>query len=429
MTISDTIFEKMRFSIVPKMVFIGFLVFLSIIPSALILFLVEERESTRFDAIEEVSDKWASMQTITGPVVTVPYTNGTKREYAYFLPDTLEITGDLSTEIRKRGIYEVPVYTTALNIKGTFPKIDFINLGVSEKNILWSESIITVGLDDMRGIQEEVAFIWDAKTAKMEAMAAGELVEKGLGIHLNSLNTNQDAHSFEMALTLKGSKDLAFIPVGSTTNVQLNANWKDPSFNGTFLPDDYELTTEGFTAQWSVLSLNRSYPQAWKGNNYSFYDSAFGVELFTPIDAYQKVTRSVKYMILFVFLTFSTYFFIEVLNRKRIHPMQYLLIGFALLLFYVLLLSISEHINFGIAYLIATIGIVGLITFYSHNILQNKKLTCTIGSFLTILYVVLYALLQSSDYALLMGSLLLFVLLGTVMYITRKVDWYNLKGT
>jgi inner membrane protein len=221
--------------------------------------------------------------------------------------------------------------------------------------------------------------------------------------------------------------------------VSLQSTWDSPSFEGSFLPDKREINAKGFTAHWKVLQLNRNYPQQGLGsfisttnNEYSDHsassDASFGVKLLLPIDEYQKTTRSVKYCIMFIILTFLTFFFVEVLNKQRIHPIQYLLVGFAICLFYVLLLSISEHLKFDSAYLIGCICILALVTLYAKNIFKNNQLTSVFSALLALLYGFFYSLMQLEDYSLLLGSIGLFIILAVIMYLTRKVDWYGISS-
>jgi len=248
--------------------------------------------------------------------------------------------------------------------------------------------------------------------------------------------------TFAYGLNLNGSTDLHFTPFGKTTTVQLASNWTAPSFEGAFLPDERVVSDSGFTAEWQVLQLNRNYPQQGVGrfvqssgqdNTYFGTDpvrrmaSTFGLKLLLPIDEYQKTMRSAKYAIYFILLTFLTFFFIEILNRKRLHPIQYLLVGAGVVLFYILLLSFSEHLSFNTAYWIACAAILLLITVYSFFMLRNRKLTVMVFGILIILYGFFYSILQLQDYALLMGSLGLLLILAAIMYLTRNVDWYGLR--
>jgi len=199
----------------------------------------------------------------------------------------------------------------------------------------------------------------------------------------------------------------------------------DPKFDGAFLPDERSVDENGFTASWKILHLNRNFPQAWKDMDFSTDEAAFGAYLLLPVDQYQKTERSAKYAIMFIVLTFTIFFFTEVLNRNRIHPIQYLLVGISISIFYVLLLSLAEQIGFNPAYYISAAATIMLITAYSVSIFRNARLSIILGTCLVLLYTFLFTLIQLQDYALLLGSIGLFVAMGIIMYTSRKVDWYS----
>ena len=220
---------------------------------------------------------------------------------------------------------------------------------------------------------------------------------------------------------LKGSSNINFIPVGKTTQVQMNGAWKSPGFIGSFTPQ-YSSDDKGFSAKWEILHYNRNIPETWTDNELkSFGETSFGVNLVDTLDQYQQNMRSAKYSLMFIALTFVVFFFVEILTGKKIHPIQYLLVGIALILFYSLLLSVSEQINFGKAYLLASIATIGLIAAYAQSIFKNRMHTTILASFLGILYIFLYVVLQLEDLALLFGSAGLFVILGVIMYFSRKM--------
>ena len=210
--------------------------------------------------------------------------------------------------------------------------------------------------------------------------------------------------------------------------MNISSSWDTPSFIGSFLPADRNIEADGFQANWKIFHLNREYPQQWTDGEFNLGSSAFGTRLMFPVDHYQKSTRSVKYAIMFIALTFIIFFLCEILSKIRIHPIQYLLVGIGLVIFYTLLLSFSEHINFELAYGISTMAIVGLITFYSRSVLGSYKLALVVGGALTSLYVYLFFTLQMEDYSLLLGSLGLFVILALIMYLSRNINWYRVAG-
>jgi inner membrane protein len=218
---------------------------------------------------------------------------------------------------------------------------------------------------------------------------------------------------------------MGFMPLGKQTQASLEATWPSPSFDGNFLPESRQVRADGFEARWKVLDLNRNYPHLFLDNTYSFQGSDFGVRFIQPANDYQKNTRTGKYALLVIGLTFLIFFFFEILRKTRIHPFQYLLVGLALVLFYMLVLSISEHLGFAGAYFIASAATIGLICGYGAFIMPPAKNALLLGVFLIAIYGFIYVVLQLEDYALLVGSLGLFAVLAAVMYLSRRVNWYG----
>lgn len=457
---NQSFFEKqnnwIKNSVTIKILSLGVLILILLIPTSMIKSLITERQYRREEVINEVCSKWGEIQTIAGPVITIPYNTYFKdkynkliktTEYAHFLPDELNIEGIISPELRHRGIYEVVVYQSELKFNGKFSSPGFSDWNIPQSDIIWKDAFVSFGISDMKGIKENIEIKWNkSKLLFNPGIETNDLISSGVSVRIlidkdNSGQTASSAKSlqntvltknnyeFSIDIVLNGSKELNFIPLGKETIVQLSSNWADPSFDGAFLPDEREISEDGFNAKWKILHLNRNYPQKWRGENNNIYDSAFGVRLYLPVDEYQKSIRSAKYAIMIISLTFLIFFFIEVLNKKRIHPIQYILVGLALCIFYTLLLSLSEHINFNIAYIISSIAIIVLITAYSKNIFNNNLLTMLMGLILAVLYGFIYTILQLQDYALLMGSIGLFIVLGIVMYLSRKIDWFSIASS
>ena len=423
-----------RNRILIKGLLIGLLILLMLIPASLIGNLVYERQARREQVVSEVSSKWATTQTITGPMLVVPYlytyqgSDGklvTVLKQATFLPDALRINGDAAPEVRHRSLYEVLLYRSHLKLDGTFAALPLAKLGIEPQSVQWSEARLLLGITDTRGLEEEVAVQWNGATQHMEAgVPENTVLKSGLGMPVQiSANTGG---AFSIDLKLRGSESLYFTPVGKTTDVTLRSSWKHPAFDGKYLPDTAaDISVAGFSARWKVLNVSRSYPQAWKDGTPDVDGSAFGVRLIQPADGYVKTERSVKYAILFIALTFTIFFFLEILQKKQIHPLQYLLVGFALTIFYTLLLSISEYTGFNIAYAIATAATVALIGLYTWGVFQSGKTAAGFSAALGGLYSYIYILIQLEDYALLFGSIGLFVILAVIMYFSRKIDWYG----
>ncbi|MFN8310719.1 MAG: cell envelope integrity protein CreD [Chitinophagales bacterium] len=421
----------MRNSVTLKLLMTGILILVLMIPGSMIESLVNEREELRQEAVKEVSSKWGDEQTISGPVISVPYSESYKDEnnheqirtaYAHFLPSQLNIKAKLTPERRNRGIYVVMLYRSDVEISGTFDGLDGNAVGLANE-LRWNEAQLNLGITDMKGISENINIdVNGMKTEAQPGTTSSDIVTSG--IHIPFTQPHHTASSFKVNLKLNGSSSFDVTPFGKETRLDVESSWGDPSFEGEFLPEKRAVTANAFSASWKVLQLNRNYPQAGTGAFISQPD-AFGVRLLVPVDEYQKTMRSAKYSVMFVVITFLSFFFIEILNRKRIHTIQYLLVGFAVVLFYVLLLSISEHLNFDKAYWISCAAVLGLITFYAYFVFGNKKLTGVFSGILLILYLFFYSLLQLQDYSLLLGSIGLFLILAVVMFLTRKIDWYN----
>lgn len=431
--------RKFKFSPNLKIVLIGILIAILMIPFTMINSLISEREERQKSAIDEISDKWGHKQTVSGPVLTIPYKtyniiDGEKKYYqkkvAHFLPEELHINGEIIPEIRYRGIYEAILYGTDLNISGFFKAPTFKMWNIDEEDICWNEARITFGISDLRGIKDNIKLHWNDSTIDLLPGTTINEIKEGIHspIQVSSRKDSSAKYTFNANFKINGSKNLNFLPLGKETDVKISSTWQNPTFQGNFLPEERNISDEGFDAKWKILHFNRNYPQQWNDNSVNLYKSSFGLELLNPIDEYCKINRTTKYALLFITLTFLTFFLIEILNKLRVHPIQYLLVGFALCLFYTLLLSLTEHLTFNIAYLISSIAITALITLYTKAILNKKRLSIIIGMLISILYSFLYVVLQQQDSSLLMGSIGLFVILSIVMFVTRKIDWYTIAN-
>ncbi len=414
----NTLIEKVnswiKNSVTLKLITITILMLLLLIPSSMIESIITEREELNKQAISEVSSKWAESQKINGPILTIPiiyeYQKKDKKvlstKYYHILPENLYIKGKIEPEKLRRGIYEVVVYKSNLTITGNFTfdqKIDQTNL----KEIKYDKSFLTIGISDLRGIEDQIVFNWDNENLKVQpGSKISNTIYSGLTIKLPSLkNIIHKTVDFTFKLNLQGSQNMSFVPLGNTTEVNITSSWLSPSFNGNFLPDFREVTNEGFKASWKILQLNRNFPQSWTGSEQSekINNSTFGIDLILPLDDYQKSMRSAKYAVMTIALTFLIFFIVEILNRRKIHPFQYALVGLALCLFYILLVSISEHLSFNLAYGISTIAIVSMISIYSLSVFKVLKLSILLVATLIGIYGFMFATLQLADYALLMG--------------------------
>jgi len=434
-------------SIMLKMITIGFLIVILLIPESMIQSLIRERSYARDGAVNEVSNKWGQSQTITGPILTIPYISEVykdgklrkTKQFAHFLPSKVLIDGAVNPHQKHRGIYDIILYDTDLKVSGQFDNIDLSKLNLEESDMIWDEAKIAIGISDLRGLTDVIQLDWNgSKIAMNPGVENAQMISSGVHTIINipeKRNQNEDGSyssfrefkniPFAYTLQVNGSSNLRFTPIGKQTTVNLSSSWPSPKFDGAFLPQKHEVNDSGFVSQWKVINLNRNYPQQWTNSNYHLNNSDFGVDLILPVDEYQKSLRSAKYASLIVLLTFLAFFFIEIANGKRIHPLQYILVGSALVLFYSLLLSISEHFGFNIAYSISTIMIAGLIGMYSSFIFKSGKMASILTAGLGGIYCFMFFVLNSEDYALLMGSIGLFAILSIVMYATRNINFYK----
>lgn len=428
-----------RFSKTIKVFIIGGLIILLMIPMFMIESLISERGRTQEEAINEVSEKWSLAQTITGPYLsiqlpTVTEHNGEKIvtiKNLVLFPDELLIDGQLKTEILKRSLYNVNVYQSELTLKGSFSSEELLKSRIDLKYFQFDRAAICLNITDMRGISEQIHITLGDSVYQFEPGMDNRGISS-TGVHaiadLSTLEENKKL-PFEVKIKLKGSQSINFIPLGKTTRVNLNANWNSPSFTGNYLPSDRNITEKDFSAQWQVLNLNRNYSQVMFDYNSSnikdIENSSFGVNFKIPVEQYQQSMRSAKYSILIILLTFAVIFFTEIMNKTRIHALQYLLVGLALCLFYSLLLSFSEHIGFNPAYLLSSALTILLVGGYMLGIIKKKKPAFIMAGLLAVLYIYIFVLIQLETFALLAGSLGLFFILAMLMYFSKKIDWFN----
>ena len=442
----------LKTSITARLLMVGFLTLALLIPLFFIQDLIQERSNRQTEVIEEINEQWGNEVLIYGPILKVPYKTyqqktvtdkNTKQVYtetiedihdAYFFSENLNINTNINPETKKRGIYTTAVYNSKINLKGSFTKPDFSDIEIKEENILWEKAKIIIQSSNVKGVND-INLKLNSTIYQLTSKYNGKKNHQYNSIVLHSLETktiNADLLDFKKPLSfnidfnIKGSKQIRFIPTGKHTEAQIQSNWKTANFFGEFLPyNNNKITEDGFNAKWKILDLNRPFSQEHFNNIPDLKAFAFGVNFMIPVDEYQKSERSAKYGFLVISLTLLLFFLIQTLSKINIHPFQYLMIGLALTMFYTLLVSISEHSNFLKAYLTAGISVIGLITLYSKSILKTNKFSMFIGLSLTVLYTFIYVIIQLENYALLVGSIGLFLILAIVMFISRKIDWNN----
>lgn len=440
----DSLGATLRQSQLLRLLALGLLALLLLIPVNWVRQLIAERSVRQLEAAEEVVSKWGRTQTLAGPALVVPYQKrrierdraGTEFEktelrHLVILPDVLQVHTTVESELRHRGIFVVPVYRLKLDVDGAFSLPDLKTLDVDPSSLDWPRARVVVGLTDARAIQNRAVLTWNGEERAFRP-GAGDPAVVSADIHAPLGIPLQDPTRFSFRLHANGSSGVYFTPVGQETAVTIESNWTTPSFQGSWLPAERTVDAKGFTARWSIPFLGRSQPQAWtlaaEEKPQDLMAARFGVELLMPIDAHRMADRSVKYAHLFILLTFATIWLFEVLTKVRVHPIQYLMIGAALCIFYLLELALAEHIGFGRSYAMASFAVVALIASYAAVVLRGWGRALGVAGLVGVLYVYLYVLLTNEDYALLFGAIGLFVALAVTMMLTRRIDWYGVGG-
>ncbi|RQT84130.1 cell envelope integrity protein CreD [Burkholderia cepacia] len=437
-----------------KFVITALLALLILIPLQMVQSIVHERSAYRMDALQSIWSSYAGPQTVSGPVLVVPYTEVTRvrdetpaggatktslrseTKRLLVFPKTLNVDGTLTTSVRYRGIHKALVYELTSRLTGTLALPDLKKLPQADGHVSFKvdNAYVAIGIGDTRGL-----------TAQPDVRIGGARFDVEQGTRLDSLRQGVHANvdlaalaeagagagagaavPFSIDLPLRGAESVAFAPVGDQNDFSLKSTWPHPSFDGAFLPNNRTVDARGFTGNWRVTSFNtKAREQIATGNGEGAIETA-SVSMIEPVNVYLQAERATKYGALFVMLTFASFFMYELVKRLRIHPIQYALVGLSLALFFLLLLSLSEHIAFAYAYLAASGACIGLLGFYLSFVLHSVKRGAVFSALLAVLYAALYGLLLSEDNALMLGSLLLFAILAGIMTLTRRVDWYSL---
>ncbi|MGV6828026.1 MAG: cell envelope integrity protein CreD [Flavobacteriales bacterium] len=436
----------LRNSITARMLIVGFLVLVLLIPLSFVKSLIQERAFRQQEVIHEINQKWGNEVLLSGPILKIPYktfkeetvfNKETKKyykktevllKYVYLFPNELDIKANVDSKELNRGIYQSVVFTSDMSLTGNFPKIDFSENDIKPQDILWDKITLLIKTTNLKGIKNTLKVNFLNQTLNMTPKYSNdEYLNTIQSKNIKGLSSKATSIPFSFNLKVNGSESLKFIPIGKKTTASMVSNWHSPSFDGNFLPEDgsKEISADGFKASWKVLQINREFQQSFFGSLPNLESFAFGTRLIIPVDEYQKSERTAKYGLLVIGLTLLVFLLIQIVSKIYIHPFQYLMIGLALVMFYTLLISISEHSNFLKAYGIASISVLALITFYSRAILKGFKFPILIASALSILYGFIYVIIQLENYALLVGSIGLFVILSIIMFASRKIDWTN----
>ncbi len=415
-----------------------------LIPLSMINGLVIERGYHKQQAIQSVVESTAGEQRLTGMVLVVDYfTRHHEKVWdkateshelvprerwhqVFFLPESLSANALVNPAFRSRGIYEVPIYDSNWTVDGHFDQAAIQRFSKEKKNFLkWGKARLVMGVTDARGISEPSLQL-DGKALELQPGTGSTALGQGVHATLQSFDPAK-LGVFSLGIALRGTQRLAFSPIANDTRVIMKSSWPHPKFDGKFLPFEREVSAEGFSADWRVSAFSTSATQTQETCSQldcaTFMQPDFGVQLIEPVDLYYKVRRSVEYGILFILMTFVAFFLVETLLKKELHAVNYILVGFSLAIFYLLLLSLSEHLGFALAYLLATVACASLIAYYLSGVLNSRRGGMAFGAAIGALYAMLFVILHSEDFALLMGSILLFAGLVQVMVMTRKVNW------
>lgn len=445
-----------------KLALILLLILLLMIPVAWISSIIRERFQRKESVINEIAGKWGGSQIVSGPFISVPYTvivkstteenkpeNIEVTKYIYIAPDSLKVTGKIHTVMHKRGIFKVTGYQADLDLNAVFPAYVLDNPALMELPLRWNDALVSFDLDDQRGMKEisgklnGKAIVFNRSSNVLSVSSMPETIKlnqtfsgyKGDSQEMKSTDFKLEAKvpvdcrtesiGLSIHVNMTGTQQINFASSALKESVHLEGDWQSPSFIGDLLPESREVDDKGFQATWHTSNLNSGVKKTWTSDEPMLQLSNLGVNFLIMVDSYQQTTRALKYSVLFLLLTFMTFFFAEIMTKQRIHPIQYLMVGCGLLVFYLLLLSISEHLAFAWAYLIAALGVILQISLYCYSILRTRRFALQVGFLLSFLYIFLYVLLRLQDSALLIGSISLFVLLSLAMYIIRNVNWYN----
>jgi inner membrane protein len=413
---------------------IGVIVLAMLIPLAMVEGVTDERQSFFDMTLVDISNAWGNAQNVSGPFLIVPEVHRYQvknedevlewRDYRVdrvILPTSLKLTVDIAHQFRKRAIYEVPVYSATINVQGAFAAFDAELFSRDNVQVLLGEAQVVVGISHTQAISSASPLVFGEDTATFRSGTGQDWI--GSGVHAPLTVSTSDPTAFQFELQLKGTRQLGFTPVGGTTEVVMSSTWPHPSFDGTYLPERYDVTDNGFTAEWAVHELARDLPSSWRvdeqkihlGNSFAF------ISLFQPVTDYTVIDRAIKYGLLFIALTFLAFVCFELTSGLRFHVVQYGVVGAGLVLFYLALLSLSEHIDFGLAYFIATAVLTTMIGWYVWAMTNLWRLCAWMAAIVAALYTTLYVLLQLEAFALLVGTGVLFVGLIALMATTRSL--------
>lgn len=419
--------ESIFQSTTAKMLLVGVLTLGLLIPLELVKSLITERSSRQKEVVNETTNKWGESIYFYGPILKIPYIDPVTKQItqAYFFPE--QLSGTAQTEVKpplQRSLYKSDVFTANFNFTGKYAAANFSKKAVPNENIFWDKASIIIKTSNLKSVKSEVKIFLDNEYYTFDPSETTTSVDSTETLETGYINYNAIANqSFQVTIMYNGSQKISIVPIGKTTDLQMTSNWNSPKFDGKFIPSDKKISDKGFQAKWHILHFNRPFSQEHFEQLPDLRKYTFDVDFFKPVNEYQQNERAAKYGFLVIGLTFLLFFLIQSISKINIHIFQYTMIGFALILFYTLLISITEHSSFTTAYCIAGSLVIIVIVLYSISVLKNRKFPLFIGLALTALYSFIYVIIQLEDYALLVGSIGLFCILAAVMYFSRKIDW------
>ncbi len=452
-----------------KLLFVALVGVALIVPLLMVYGLVSDRQHQARIAQDSIAAGWAGPQIISGPVLVIPYeeqrvttevVNGQSvtrsvkvRDELFMAPEGQAVSTTIDPEVKERAIYKSVIYTAKVKGNASFVLPDDLSrFGVERGQLMLDEAQIRLGMSDPRGLQTDSQMILDGK--ELALMPGNGLnASGGAGVHAYLDWAAAEPLELEWSYSLRGSRALTLVPRGKATQWQVNSSWPHPSFAGSFLPGegDQQIGNDGFSAKWAISNLALGQSMLMKSDPgmpvvpdtgmepMPFYSNfaerpsdgqsmAATIRLVEPVDLYSRVDRAVKYGFLFIGFTFLAFLMFDVVAGASVAAAEYLLTGAGLILFFVLLLAFAEMIGFAAAYALASFAIIGLLTAYSAAVLGSWKRAQVIGAILIGLYALIYVLLNLEAWSLLIGSVMLFIALASVMYATRKIDWSSVTS-
>lgn len=461
----------MQKTLFTKSLTVGLLMLIIGIPLMMIEDTIKARSNFRNEAVRSIAADSVGQQTLLGPILVIPYSEQYEEEEIvnavtkltvkrqrnlqkrlYVFPDEFTMQSTIDTDQRYRGIHKVLVYNGQNDINGSFhlPNQTAFQREKSDSTIVLGNAFVSIGLSDTRGLKNVPSMRWDGQEIEFQQNSQLNYIKQGLHAPIGKISSEGNKTiAFTLSLHIDGIEQFSLVPIAKNNQVTIRSKWEHPQFYGRFLPSPKErkIDASGFQATWKISSLSSNAQQQFLGSEHGQQETrvstsapngtevaaqsvasidSFGVAFIEPINIYSQSDRAIKYGLLFVALSFAAFFLFELLKQLPIHPIQYALVGLALVLFFLLLVSLSEHLQFVWAYMLASTACLSLISFYLSYALRSWKRGVGFGAALTLLYGVLFGLLQSENNALVMGSILLFSVLAAIMLITRKVDWYQI---